>query len=434
VLVRTSASNRWTGRTASPLATSVSSFKRILCLGLIFCLIAQSALRKIFFTESLDGTLKMVDEVALLAFSAVLCGSLPTLLKSRAALRAMSSFAIYFGLGVAYAVYNRVDSAAAILQGFVELKLLIIPLAVALLCRDVTPRLIERWFLAILIVGLVLDCLRFSGGLYEDIFSSAKFDGHVALGAASLPRFSGVFVHSSVAALFGAFCLVFASFRLKSSREAKWLFCLAALVLCLTLQRNEIAGVAFTWLCSRVLRTRWTSFHELTLFAVITGLVLLSVYVAPLAAWGTTDPRVVFLQVSREISLATFPWGTGFGTFAGAGAAQYGSSLYSTHGFEFFDWYRNGMFMTDTFWPKVFVETGVFGLFALACTLAVLPRSIAVTAGGAVFPVIILMMFGLCVSATSPILGDSLFLALLGLATVAGPMRAQRGGASNVCR
>ena len=61
-----------------------------------------------------------------------------------------------------------------------------------------------------------------------------------------------------------------------------------------------------------------------------------------------------------------FPLGSGLGSFGGPAAAVFDSIEYVRLGFERFEFYRNGVWMTDTFWPHIYAEAGFIGAFFLA--------------------------------------------------------------------
>ncbi len=82
-------------------------------------------------------------------------------------------------------------------------------------------------------------------------------------------------------------------------------------------------------------------------------------------------PRTVFYRTSIDLAEKHFPLGVGFGRFGGEIAARYYSPVYLEYGFpRMHGLWPDGRFLTDTFWPMVLGELGVFGLgFYLAICL-----------------------------------------------------------------
>lgn len=82
--------------------------------------------------------------------------------------------------------------------------------------------------------------------------------------------------------------------------------------------------------------------------------------------------RIVFYYNSVLIAKDYFPMGSGFGTFGGQAAVVFDSDIYSQLGFYQYYWYRNRIFLTDTFWPHVLGETGIIGTSAYLMMLIII--------------------------------------------------------------
>ncbi len=82
-------------------------------------------------------------------------------------------------------------------------------------------------------------------------------------------------------------------------------------------------------------------------------------------------PRTVFYRTATDLAERHFPLGVGFGRFGGEIAARYYSPVYREYGFDrMHGLWPDGRFLTDTFWPMVLGELGVFGFgFYLAACL-----------------------------------------------------------------
>lgn len=75
--------------------------------------------------------------------------------------------------------------------------------------------------------------------------------------------------------------------------------------------------------------------------------------------------RVVLSYTSIKILVDRFPFGVGWGLFASPTSQQIESPIYSQYGIDnvygLSYAYDNGCFMSDTFWPMIFGETGFAG-------------------------------------------------------------------------
>lgn len=109
------------------------------------------------------------------------------------------------------------------------------------------------------------------------------------------------------------------------------------------------------------------------ILCIIIGWPLIQFYYVTLAGRST---RSVMMQVSFKIMKDYFPIGTGFGTFASAAANEYFSKVYELYNLEHllrFDisW---RYFLSDTFWPIIFAQTGVTGLLVFVYVLYMLMK------------------------------------------------------------
>jgi hypothetical protein len=86
-------------------------------------------------------------------------------------------------------------------------------------------------------------------------------------------------------------------------------------------------------------------------------------------AVGEIDhPRVQIFSQGFGVANRYWPLGSGLGTYAGAGAEKFDTSLYDQLGFNRYWWYGRADFLMDTYWPNPIAETGYIGsLFILLC-------------------------------------------------------------------
>lgn len=199
---------------------------------------------------------------------------------------------------------------------------------------------------------------------------------------AGIPSLIGLFVHPGVlgqvmalaASLFVAYSLAF--------RRWRWpvlgaVASVAAVVL--TFRRKALIGLVLACAAAVVAKSR----RRLLVSLVILGVVV----VAALAAWPLTSsmvsktvneyvdgaseaPRIVLYKTSAQVAYDEFPLGAGFGRFGGWISSTHYSPVYVKYGVDQIPGMGPGSsYLTDTFWPAILGETGVFGLIAYALFL-----------------------------------------------------------------
>lgn len=198
-------------------------------------------------------------------------------------------------------------------------------------------------------------------------------------------RALGPFNHAVMLATFCAAMICFAvSGYLASGNKKHIAIALPYLILlACTTQRVEIiamlgstfALLAILWLMSArgIEKALVLVFALIVIGAVSFGLVSLLIH------YGQTDheiaeligavqpfrPRPVFYYTAARIASENFPLGSGFATFAGAGAGKFDWATYQHLGLVFYSWF-SPTYLFETFWPHIVAEGGWFGL---ACYL-----------------------------------------------------------------
>jgi O-antigen ligase len=274
---------------------------------------------------------------------------------------------------------------------------------------------------------------------FEWAMPGAYFNIFPALGGRASPDPSGIFPsravgpfeHPSFLATTAATFLILSVSRMSLSATKPWLnWYLAAMYLLLLIfavQRQEL--VAAILAASLVfLISKPESFRARVLFvaafASVAGAVFWIVFSENItreaALWGfgtvgpIEHPRAQIFSAAAFVADRYFPFGAGLGTFAGAGAEKFDTSLYEVLGFRNYWWYGHEDYLMDTYWPNSIAETGLFGAisllmsylllfaYAIKCCLKSHPSSRpywAATAG--------LMAYMLMLSFSSPAFQDS---------------------------
>ncbi|SFU66588.1 O-antigen ligase family protein [Pseudoduganella namucuonensis] len=82
--------------------------------------------------------------------------------------------------------------------------------------------------------------------------------------------------------------------------------------------------------------------------------------------------RGVLTQKGLQVAAQYFPLGSGLGTYGSAGAQKFDLGLMVDLGFMRYWWFRQGMFIVDTYWPSVIAEAGYAAAALLLAAFALL--------------------------------------------------------------
>lgn len=247
-------------------------------------------------------------------------------------------------------------------------------------------RLVEWFWLpnAILVIWQWVD---FSS--YLSFFSGSTTGGPDPLGL--LPsRGMGVFHHPTILGAAMGFFFVCASARFMLERPKNYLPLAVSYLLLLLAsgQRQETLAVLLVVLAMSGLVNGWG--RLLKLGAVLSiGTVTLLVVIWPeiesqvmreLDFWGANQykrieqPRQILYLTSVEIANRYFPFGSGLGTFGGAGSVKFDMSFYRDLGFASFSWFSQREFLMDTYWPNFIAESGWIGFSLMLLSVLLIVR------------------------------------------------------------
>ncbi|WP_428312165.1 hypothetical protein [Hydrocarboniphaga sp.] len=249
-------------------------------------------------------------------------------------------------------------------------------------------RLVQVMIAFVIIVSLFLVLQFGAPGTYYRLFGSRLFeDGHIGnpLVGGHLPRGTGPFVISTMLAYFASVFCGFAWVLALQRRSEKKLLAYSLpvvlfVLLILSGQRQETATVLGTLGLVTValkvkspLKAFFLSFSVLFIAFALIGLLLGPKLLQILGEqWGflpSFNPieaaRPVFVGDSIRLANTYFPFGTGFGTFAGNGARLFDRNLYEYLGYGAYWWYAADKFLLDTYWPNYVAELGWLGFSIL---------------------------------------------------------------------
>lgn len=216
-------------------------------------------------------------------------------------------------------------------------------------------------------------------------------------------RYRGPFQHSGYLAITAGLLACGAAAQFMNGRGMRWLVVSAiyAALVMLSGQRQEALAMVLTFVLFALLAGRryWSIIVVAGFVAVSVGvLAILQLDEVPMRAvfaqWGLVDStaslseRAILTLRGVEVARAYFPLGSGLGTYGGAGAQKFDQSQFIELGFMSYWWFRQGMFLVDTFWPNVIAESGfVAAIFMLLAFVALwaglLRRCLIVSRGSA---------------------------------------------------
>ena len=76
---------------------------------------------------------------------------------------------------------------------------------------------------------------------------------------------------------------------------------------------------------------------------------------------NTLSERGILTLYGAKVADSYFPFGAGLGTYGGAGAWKFDQSLFEGLGFSRYWWFRQNLFLMDTYWPNFMAESGWIG-------------------------------------------------------------------------
>ncbi len=206
---------------------------------------------------------------------------------------------------------------------------------------------------------------------------------------ASIPSLIGPFVEPGTLGLMSAmgFLAVVAwNTAVGSSRTTVLLSLGMALVAVFSFRRKTWLGMigSFLWLSSRARRPGVFATAVFTVLGIVVvfGSTLRDAMTALLATYVDqsqgTAARTVMTTDSFFVALEYFPLGAGFGRFGSETASEYYSPLYLERGYQHIwglsEAAGNDLFLTDTMWPAILGEAGIFGLLAFVLALVAIFR------------------------------------------------------------
>jgi hypothetical protein len=359
---------------------------------LVVILVMQTFLLKIpvFFEMS---WLKSLDEIVVLVAA---CYILLSLRKKTNAIVIFSvKLSIIFGLfcfmGIVSGFINNLSATQILMQLVLELKLLI----TIVFCLFAFDGNISNHFLNKLFRTLVLINFPFviwqltSSGSYDSFFATGShFALFYDLDGGEYTRVAGIFWFTGAFAVFCALSsgyFIIRNFSTKRLDSNTMFLSLSLFMLLATRSNGELYGFIFGVLV--LLFCSMSTYGHRFLVIIVTTITLgflfylnsefyfgLAGQLGFISGLPEYSARALFMITSLDIAWENFPFGAGFGSFGGQSAVVHDSALFYKY-YISQEWYfSEGLFLTDTFWPKIIAESGWIG-FVLMCIFLLYPFS-----------------------------------------------------------
>lgn len=206
---------------------------------------------------------------------------------------------------------------------------------------------------------------------------------------AAIPSLIGPFVEPGtlgIMAALGFLALIAWNTTMGGTRTTWMLSAAMALVAVFSFRRKTWVGMggSFLWLSSRAGRSGVfvTALLAVLGIVVIFASTLLTALNSLVATYldqaNGTAARTVMTRDSFFVALEHFPLGAGFGRFGSETASEFYSPLYLERGYQYIwglsEAAGNDLFLTDTMWPAILGETGIFGFLAFLLALIAIFR------------------------------------------------------------
>lgn len=347
-------------------------------------LILQSFIQKLAISESISF-LSVIDEIIVLfciPFS-IRVGLL--LFNKNIIFKGFFLFVvIYWVFAVASSLFGVGTFSQALYQFVLDSKYLVIFLYCYGAYRDnITEEYLAKFFKFIVLINIPFVLLQLlMPNIYDAIFPLGAHHGSFFTASGdTLTRTAGIFWFTGLLAFFSSLTSGFFLIKIwkRDVSKSNYIYLvLSILLLISTLSRGEIGSfilAAVTTYLFFISNKKIRHINLVFMFAVITGILvsnasfiergLVEMGVMDTAAGITQAPRAIMMSSALVEAQENFPLGAGLGTLGGQAAVVYDSDLFYKHGFQYQWYFVHGLFLTDTYWPKVFAEAGWLGALFL---------------------------------------------------------------------
>lgn len=299
---------------------------------------------------------------------------------------AIAFFLMYFALSLASTLLGRSQLRGALWQFQYNLKLpLMFALGMLLVVPEQAQAMLRRfvaWTWLFFVPFLVFELVAY--GAFMKVFGhSPNYHFNVLL--PFMRGLRGPFIHAGYLSLMCGLLASGAAAFWMQGEGRRWLGYAAiytAIAVCAG-QRQELMALLLVYVVFGLIRGRkqtgWLAVGAMAGVACLLMAVLVmehNPFTELLRQWGggrasDLSERAVLTEGGMRVASQYFPLGSGLGTYGGAGAQRFDQSLFIDLGFNRYWWFRQRIFLVDTYWPSVAAEAGypaallVLGTFVL---------------------------------------------------------------------
>lgn len=279
----------------------------------------------------------------------------------------------FFSMGIVYCViFSEYTVKNLIMSGFLSIKFFLIVIAVVILRPK--NELIVYVKQALKALGLICAITGVFNFLFPKVWTAIIPYAWVEW-RLGIPSVLGLFIHPGQFGWFMLFVaiLYYSEYKMTKDRKNLWVFIVYAIISVMSIKIKVIAGiVCVIFVDLFVIDKRRINLKKfialggsLAVVLIFFGKYILE-NVSKYIFGSTTEVSARFILLNRSIKIMKdyFPFGVGFGKY-GSWYARINYSEYyykydcnTVYGLE----PSNPKFATDTFWPSVLGETGIFGI------------------------------------------------------------------------
>jgi hypothetical protein len=308
--------------------------------------------------------------------------------RSDATLRwVIAFFLMYFALALASTLLGRSHWRGAVWQLQYNLKLpLMFALGMLLVAPDQAQAMLRRfvaWSWLFFLPFLVFELAAY--GAFMKVFGHAH-NYHPNVLLPFMHGLRGPFAHAGYLSLISGLLASGAVAFWLQGLGRRWLGCAAiytAFAVCAG-QRQELMALVLVFLLFALIQGRkqtgWLAVGAMAGLACLLMAALVmehNPFGDLMRQWGggrasDLSERAVLTEGGMRVAEQYFPLGSGLGTYGGAGAQRFDQSLFVDLGFNRYWWFRQRIFLVDTYWPSVAAEAGYPAMLLLAAAFVLM--------------------------------------------------------------
>lgn len=348
----------------------------------IVTLLLQSFLQKMAIADSIP-LLKVLDEIIVLILSPYALRVGFVYFKNDVFFRsAISLLLAYWFVSFVSYCFGDAKFIQFLYQFVLDIKYVIVFLyCLGVYQKNSTELVLSLLFKIIVLINIPLVLLQIAApGLYDSLFPLGAHKGIFQTSSGGyLSRTAGAFWFTGQLALFSCLSAGYFFIRIWIGDKGKGNKLFASLSLALlatTFSRGEIAsfilasGLTYLFFFSnqKVKPLAFMLAGVVVSLIALLNMPLITKSLLELGVIGETinvAPRAKMMSSALSVATENFPLGAGLGTLGGQAAVVFDSDLFYVYGFQYEWYFDHGLYLTDTYWPKIIAESGFLGMIAL---------------------------------------------------------------------